>query len=673
MLGELLSDPRQRRSALLTLLGMLTLAIVLISFGIAFPDLSILLVLGILVVCTAVALMAKLVITSHVHLRGTASRLIALNDRYDATERWLERFDADARSSFEATAAMHAELKARIDTLSVTAERLGDRLKELEGSAASRSELETVQKALQSELGAAIKSSAAQREQLEAQTRQLGVALDAATAASTKALDESKKDLVSSMGRLESSIKGLEAQLVKGDEYAVQQAVTRAEEAIKRVEKELTVSIAAASEEHDRKRESTTNAAKQEVHSALTEVTKSFAAKAEESASRVRTASSLLGRLRGDGYVQFSRILTGEAEKQLSEFGVTTVPAELRYLERKLHVVEGLCEGRLAGSTDDAVARALVARLFKGDELRILEIGVLFGVGSIFMHHALNPFYKSVHLTLLDPFDGYYGSDHLDPLTGQPVSLAAVERNLLRCGVPSEDVTVVPAFSTDDDALALVRERAPFGAVIIDGDHSGEGIKQDFERYADLVAPGGVLIVDDYGSEDWPAVTDYTDAVIESDSRFERVALIGKTVAYRRKPSKAAAKLSKASTQSEQRSTKQQPAEAKAEANASSTSPETNGEVEKPAKAVEQEASDRGSPDSKAVKKQSGSKAIGKKKAQAKTKRGTSQNQAGEGSTASGAAPSKSASGSETASQILEPKPRGKATTKAAAGRTRRA
>ncbi|MGP1273033.1 MAG: class I SAM-dependent methyltransferase [Phycisphaerales bacterium] len=554
MLGELLSDPRERRTALLVLVAMLTTAIVLISFGVAFPSLSVLLVLGLVVICSSVALVTKLLITAHVHLRGTAGRLADLNDRYDATEQWLERFDQDARRSFEVASQLHGELKARVEQLEtsvatlkairVRLDELDDGMKGVRGSlkeqaerSATKEELRAIEDArasLAEELGSVSKrlevDLAGFRQELttlEAEARRLTVALDEASAESKASNDKTREEFAS-------SVEGLEAKLA--DE--IQSARAQSEEAAR----ELRASIDAASTELDRKREDSTKAATQKVESALDAATRSLTAKADESASRIRTASSLLGRLRGDGYVQFSRVLSNDAEKQLGEVGLAVVPAELRYLERKLHVVEGLCEGRLAGSTDDAVARALMSRLVKSDELRILEIGVLFGVGAIFMHHALTPFFKSVHLTLLDPFDGYYGSDHLDPLTGQPVTLGGVRRNLERCGVPAEDAEIVAKFSTDDEALARVTELGPFGVVIIDGDHSHEGIRRDFERYADLVQVGGVLIIDDYGSADWPDVTTYTDEVVEKDRRFERVALVGKTIAYRRKAVRSAGK-----------------------------------------------------------------------------------------------------------------------------------
>jgi len=250
--------------------------------------------------------------------------------------------------------------------------------------------------------------------------------------------------------------------------------------------------------------------------------------------SRFDETDNLLSRLRGDAYTQFSRMVTPKLEAGIAELGVELKKGELKYLERKLQVIEGLCEGRLAGSVDDAIARALAAKTWTGTEIRVLEIGVLFGIGAIYMQQVLAPFYERVQLTLLDPFDGYYGKDHLDPLTGQPVTRAMLERNLRRFSIKDDDVTIIDQFSTEDTAMESARNESPFAVVIIDGDHSFEGVKADFELYADMVAIGGVLIIDDYGSKDWPQVTAYTKDVIEHDARFKMVAVIGKTAVFRR-------------------------------------------------------------------------------------------------------------------------------------------
>jgi len=255
----------------------------------------------------------------------------------------------------------------------------------------------------------------------------------------------------------------------------------------------------------------------------------------------VHRAGALTARQRGDGYAQFGRLIGDTFEKSIKgevgkKLGLTIKTGEIRYLERKVQLIEAVCEGRLATTAEDAVARVLASRSRMSDELNILEIGVLFGVSSIFMHTALMPFYDRVRLVLLDPFEGYYGPDHLDPLTGQRITRPALERNLARAAIPSEDVTVLEGFSTDDAILEQAKGNGPFDVIVIDGDHSYEGVKADFERYAGLLETDGVLIVDDYGSDDWPDVTRFVDTVVAADKRFEHLGSLSRTAIFRKLP-----------------------------------------------------------------------------------------------------------------------------------------
>lgn len=515
MLGELLYEPHRRRSALLVLCVVLLLGVTLSGVGAMVPGVEILLPLGLGVISLGVLLVAKVVLASHVHLRGTAARLIALNDRYDETERWLELFDRDTRESFVASRRADESNLAGIRGVETSVAAIGARL---DGAASAlRGEVERLTKTLaaESSLGEARERSGRERvEKAEAGLQRLTASLDGVSkSASERAVAQ-----------------GAELTALK---TALSGAVARVEAAAASV-KDLRGELAKVNDEHERKRKSATHAVRVEAQSALDETKKSLDERHESTLKRLDEMRSLTGRLRGDPYTRFSRLVSAEAEAGLRDLGAKPVASELRYLERKLQVIEGLCEGRLAGSADDAVARVFASRMVRRKELRVLEIGVLFGVGAIYMHEALAPHFGRVRLTLLDPFDGYYGPDHVDPTTGQPITRGAVERNLRRTGVPSDDVMFVEGLSTDDTARTQVAEAGPYDVVLIDGDHSREGITADFTRYSEMVRDGGVLIVDDYGSPDWPDVTAYTDGVIAADERFKRVAVIGKTAIFKR-------------------------------------------------------------------------------------------------------------------------------------------
>ncbi|MEL6795264.1 MAG: class I SAM-dependent methyltransferase, partial [Planctomycetota bacterium] len=326
-------------------------------------------------------------------------------------------------------------------------------------------------------------------------------------------------------------------------------------------------------DEHDRKRRSAVQAAKQEAVEAASKLSR-----------RLDDSAQLSSRLRGEGYVRFSRVLSGEAIEAASAFGAKVTPAHLKYLERKLQVIEGICEGRLAGSVDDAIGRVLAGHLVRGKELRILEIGVLFGVGAAFMHHTLAPRHSRVLLTLLDPFQGYYGKDQLDPPTGLPVTRASVERNVARCGIDDEDVTIIEGFSNDESIREQAEQSGPYHIIVIDGDHSAEGVRGDFEGYAHMLRSGGLLIIDDYGSDDWPDVTAFVDQTVRSDPRFKPVAVMGKTAVFKRGRTPSVKKVGKAgAAKRSQGSAEAAPEQAAANAQtvpATNAGPETEPQAE---------------------------------------------------------------------------------------------
>ena len=60
-----------------------------------------------------------------------------------------------------------------------------------------------------------------------------------------------------------------------------------------------------------------------------------------------------------------------------------------------------------------------------------------------------------------------------------------------------------------------------YDVLIIDGDHSYEGVKFDYENYRKFVRVGGYLIFDDYGAPDWPEVTNYVDKEVMGTDGLE--------------------------------------------------------------------------------------------------------------------------------------------------------
>jgi hypothetical protein len=200
-----------------------------------------------------------------------------------------------------------------------------------------------------------------------------------------------------------------------------------------------------------------------------------------------------IGALRGEEYIGFSRRLGREEEAELcstwsERLGVAIEPPYVRYLERKLLQIEGVSAGRLAGHMRDALLRAVVARSVEGPEFSGLEIGVLFGISAMVIQEAVSPFFEPAHMMLIDPFEGYYRPDEFDPMTKLPVSRKLLQHNLDRLRVPPEQYTVIQGYSTDDAVVERVSSRT-YNFLLIDGDHSYEGVKADFDRYTPMLLP----------------------------------------------------------------------------------------------------------------------------------------------------------------------------------------
>ena len=235
-------------------------------------------------------------------------------------------------------------------------------------------------------------------------------------------------------------------------------------------------------------------------------------------------------------YQRFNRRLNKEhVEALLNKTG--DVPVKLSqqtigYMAHRVCVLEAQMQGRLATSIEDMLLRIFSALSVRGSSLNILEIGTLFGVGAGILYDAVAPHFDDVHVTLLDPLDGYYVSDRLDILTGQPVTEQTLWRNLDTAGLPREKVTLIKHLSSEAEALDIARKRE-YDVLVIDGDHSYDGVKVDFELYGPLVRKGGVIVFDDYGSPDWPDVKQYVDAEVAPRRHIRRAYEEWRTCVYR--------------------------------------------------------------------------------------------------------------------------------------------
>ena len=115
-------------------------------------------------------------------------------------------------------------------------------------------------------------------------------------------------------------------------------------------------------------------------------------------------------------------------------------------------------------------------RIYNLNPTRILEIGFRYGGTAKMWQHMLPPQGLVVSVDVGSAEE----SDRVD-LSGQP------------------EIKLVLGNSHDVEIITKVRQYALFDAIFIDGDHSYEGVKADYENYVPMVRPGGVVAFHDQG------------------------------------------------------------------------------------------------------------------------------------------------------------------------------
>jgi predicted O-methyltransferase YrrM len=236
-------------------------------------------------------------------------------------------------------------------------------------------------------------------------------------------------------------------------------------------------------------------------------------------------------------FLRFNRVLSQDHIATLKKgwskrLSTNFTSSSLGYMAQRIRHIEGASNGRLATQIEDAVLRTLVASSSQSRSLEILEIGSLFGVGLTMIYDFVKHRFDEVHLTAIDPLDGYYGANTLDALLQIPVNKENFWDNMRLSGVPENNVTLIDRFSHEDEAIKAASLRQ-YDVLIIDGDHSYAGIKADFENYACMVKRGGYIIIDDYGSDDWPDVKAYVDAEVAPIKELGLVGIEWRTAVFR--------------------------------------------------------------------------------------------------------------------------------------------
>jgi predicted O-methyltransferase YrrM len=150
----------------------------------------------------------------------------------------------------------------------------------------------------------------------------------------------------------------------------------------------------------------------------------------------------------------------------------------------------------------------------------IVEIGSFKGKSTCWLAYGAKSAGRE-KVTAIDPFTGspehLHGEVLSDPdLEELGSTLPIFEENLRKLNLFDYVVPIV-ALSA---AAAAVWNR-PIRLLFIDGDHSYEGAKQDFELWSPHVVPGGLIALHDIGH--WEGVTRFYRELMSGTTHYEEV------------------------------------------------------------------------------------------------------------------------------------------------------
>jgi hypothetical protein len=172
---------------------------------------------------------------------------------------------------------------------------------------------------------------------------------------------------------------------------------------------------------------------------------------------------------------------------------------------RAMFVGAGLIPPRTMHSADDAA----VLRAVAAGRRRVVEIGVYEGSSAAVLCEVLDP---DAELHLIDPFGHHGWALPAGWGATEGASRRVVERARRRHGGPR--VT----WHVDYSAAVAQRWEGDVDLVFVDGDHSEEGVRADWEGWHGVVAPGGAVVFHDArltqeGGRGLPGPTAVVDAL----------------------------------------------------------------------------------------------------------------------------------------------------------------
>ena len=146
-----------------------------------------------------------------------------------------------------------------------------------------------------------------------------------------------------------------------------------------------------------------------------------------------------------------------------------------------------------------------------------LEIGVHNGTSMSYIVHQN----KSVECIGIDLFESTTKQYKPDDLLIERTTINIESNNK-----GNSTISFITGNSQNKETISKLESKIKEESIdllFIDGDHSYQGIKLDFNNYTKFVKPGGFIVIDDYNKR-WPDIIKFCDNEIDT-TKFEKIGL----------------------------------------------------------------------------------------------------------------------------------------------------
>ena len=207
-------------------------------------------------------------------------------------------------------------------------------------------------------------------------------------------------------------------------------------------------------------------------------------------------------------------------DKWIPKFKINASRRAISYTAHKICLLEDRLNGRLATTITAMLLRLYALKSLKKKNIKVLEIGGLFGLNTIILNEFTRSDSTSLHFTIIDPLKGYYEDDIHDPQTGVPVSKKTMECNFSLADISKDQYRIIQGLS-QDSAIAECVKNEKFDYILIDGDHTFDGVLKDYKIYSRNLRKDGLLVFDDFEAKEWPDIEKVVDVVKNDDNDLE--------------------------------------------------------------------------------------------------------------------------------------------------------